>query len=623
MHHVTMKSPLLYLRNQFFLQLSACLVFSVSMAQSSATLDTNLIPAPKKGLLDKYVKSLSINNPEPEIAKNGVLKNESAFTPFKGKIIRNITVEKIGFSRFVNDTTKKTKNIFNDIGETLHTKTSNSVVFNNLFFTKGDTLYPGLLADNETFLRQISYLQDARILVKPSENGTDSVDVIILCKDVFPIGGSMDEGTTKKVSFEINDDNLFGTGNRIQIQNYFDVDRKPNYGFGFQFLKRNIRGSFINLAIGYQNQAPAYNSGIRQEEGIYLMGELPLVSPYHSWTGAFEIATHKTNDLYNTDSIYNSILKYNYRLFDGWLGYNIGAKKQLQQNFKSRLRKIMAIRGIHRNYFTVPDLYKEIFKIDYANLVSVLGSYTIFEQDYYHTNFIYGFGRNEDVPEGFNLTFTGGWTMLNNFSRPYLGFEYQRNYFSNRFGYLNYKLKLGSYYRDNSLEDVSILSSLEYFTKLRKLGNSKWYLRHFLNGSITHLFNSFLNETLRLGSDYGIPQLSNPFIKASSRITFNAESVFYNTWKLIGFSFAPFGFTNISYLKPMGGHISEGDIYTAIGGGIRTRNENLTFGTLECKAYYYPRVTGAMNQWNITFNTGLQFRYTSQLVKKPDFVLNN
>ena len=623
MHRVTMKPPLLYLRKQFFLLLAACLVFSVSMAQSPATLDTNLIPAPKKGLLDKFVKSLTINNPEPEIAKNGILKNESAFTRFRGKIIRNIKVENIGFSRFVNDTTKKIKNIFNDIGETLHTKTSNRVVFNNLFFTKGDTLYPGLLADNETFLRQISYLQDARILVKESENGTDSVDVTILCKDVFPIGGSMDEGTTKNVSFEVNDDNLFGTGNRIQIQNYFDVDRNPNYGFGFQFLKRNVHGSFINLAIGYQNQAPAYNSGIREEEAFYFMGELPLVSPYHSWTGAFEIATHKTHDLYNSDSIYNSILKYNYRLLDGWFGYNIGARKQLQQNFKSRYRKLVALRGIHRNYSSVPDQYKDIFKNEYTNLLSVLGSYTIFEQDYYHTNFIYGFGRNEDVPEGFNLSFTGGWTKLNNFSRPYLGFGYQRNYFSNRFGYLNYKLQLGTYYRNDSFEDGSILTSLEYFTKLRKLGNSTWYVRHFLNGSITQLFNTFLNEPLHLSSDYGIPQLSNPLIKASTRITFNAESVFYNTWKFIGFSFAPFGFTNITYLKPIGGIISAGDVYTAIGGGIRTRNENLTFGTLECKAYYYPRITGTTNQWNITFNTGLLFRYTSQLVKKPDFVVNN
>ena len=618
-----MKRLSLHLRTHFFLHLAACLVFSITMAQSPGSSDTILLPAHKKGVLDKFVKSLSVNNTDSVVSKNGVLKNESAFTPFKGKIIRNVLVEKIGFSRSVNDTTKNIKNLFNDIGEALHTKTVNKVILNNLFFTKGDTLYPGLLADNETFLRQITYLQDARILIRETANGTDSVDVIVICKDVFPIGGSLDEGTSKTVSFEVNDDNLFGTGNRIQIKNYFDVNRKPEYGFGIEFLKRNIGGSFINLAVGYQNQSPAYNSGIREEEALYLLGELPLVSPYHSWTGAFEIASHKTHDLYNSDSIYNSIYKYNYRLFDGWFGYNIGARKQLQQNFKSRFRKLIALRGIHRNYFSVPDLYKEIFKNEYANLVSILGSFTIFEQDYYHTNFIYGFGRNEDVPEGFNLSITGGWTKLSTFSRPYLGFEYQRNYFSNRFGYLNYKLKLGTYYRNNSLEDASILTSLEYFTKLRKLGNSKWHLRHFLSGSITQLFNTFLNESLHLSSDYGIPQLTNPQIKPSTRFTFNGETVFYNTWKFIGFSFAPFGYTNISYLKPIGANLSEGDIYTAIGGGVRTRNENLTFGTIELKAYYYPRVTGNMSQWSITLNTGLQFRYTSQLVKKPDFVVLN
>ncbi|MCW3087346.1 MAG: hypothetical protein JWQ78_732, partial [Sediminibacterium sp.] len=101
------------------------------------------------------------------------------------------------------------------------------------------------------------------------------------------------------------------------------------------------------------------------------------------------------------------------------------------------------------------------------------------------------------------------------------------------------------------------------------------------------------------------------------------ESVFYNTWKFVGFSFAPFIFSNVTYLKPIGRYLETGDIYTAIGGGVRTRNENLVFGTMELKAYYYPRTTGPMSQWNVTFNTDLRFKYISQLIKRPDFVVVN
>jgi hypothetical protein len=409
----------------------------------------------------------------------------------------------------------------------------------------------------------------------------------------------------------------------LQVRNLYDVNRNPDYGIGFEFLKRNIAGSFVNLALGYRNENPTFNSGRREEKNIYLTGELPLVSPYHVWTGAFEIAKHFTENGYQEDSLYRNVLKYNYRILDGWLGYNIGARKQLQQNFKSRYKKLIAIRGIQRGFEDIPEFYKSVYNINYSDLTTVLGSFTIFEQDYYHTNFLYGFGRNEDVPEGFSMSFIGGWTNRNRISRPYAGFEYQRNYFSNKKNYINYTLRLGTYVNAGRAEDISFLTSVEYFTKLHRFQNSKWYIRHFLSGSITQLVNTVLNDPLRLSSDYGIPQLNNPDLRASTRISFNGETVLYNTWKFVGFSFAPFVFTNLSYLKTIGLSLKTGDIYGAIGGGVRTRNENLVFGTIELKAYYYPRVIGNMNKWNITFNTDLRFKYISQLIRRPDFAVVN
>lgn len=589
--------------------------------------DTVFFLANKKGLLGKIGRSLSVNNPDPVIPLTGAVKNEDAFNPYRGKIIRNIVIEKTGFNRSVNDTEKVVKNIFNDIGNALHTTTSKHAIVQNLFFSAGDTLYPALLADNETYLRALSYIQDARITIKQDSTDIDSVDVIVICKDVFPIGGSMDAGSSQMASFEVNDDNLFGSANRLQISNLYDIRRRPGYGIGFDFTKRNIAGSFLNLAIGYHTESPTFNTGLREEKSLYIQGDLPLVSPYHVWTGAFEIGRHVSENAYSTvfsDSLYRTNLQYSYNLFDGWIGYNIGARKQLQQNFKSRFKHIIALRGIHKSFQQIPDFFKTNYNINYSDLVTVLSSYTIFEQDYYHTNFLYGFGRNEDVPEGFSMSFIGGWTNRNRISRPYIGFDYQRNYFSREKDYMNYIIRAGTYYNNGRLEDISFLTSLEYFTKLRKLGNSKWYLRHFLSGSITQLANTVLNDPLRLASDYGIPQLNNPDIKASTRLTFNGESVFYNTWKFVGFSFAPFVFANATYLKTIGGPVKTGDIYTAVGGGVRTRNENLVFGTIELKAYYYPRTTYLnSNQWNITLNTDLRFKYVSQLIKRPDFVVVN
>ena len=207
--------------------------------------------------------------------------------------------------------------------------------------------------------------------------------------------------------------------------------------------------------------------------------------------------------------------------------------------------------------------------------------------------------------------------------RPYVGFDYQRNYFSDRKNYINYTLRAGTYFYQGNLEDISFLTSIEYFTKLRKLRNSRWLLRHFISGSTTMQVRTVMNEPLRLSSIYGIPELNNENIKASIRASLNWEAVFYNTWKFFGFSFAPFTFVNTSYLKLLGTNFSKGDIYTAVGGGVRTRNENLVFGTMELKAFYFPRTTGNMTPWNITFNTDLRFKYNSQFMKRPDFAVVN
>jgi hypothetical protein len=600
-------------------------IFLIAFPSFSQTVkaDTVFFLANKKGLLGKIGKSVSVNQIPDVLPDNGASKNEEEFLPFKGKIIRKILIQKIGFNKSIYDTANNKKTFLTNLGDALHTSTRKQVIRNNLFFAEGDSLYPNLLADNDKFLRDLSFLQDAKILVSDAYVNADSVDIIIVSKDVFPIGGSLSEATTEMAIFELNDDNLFGSGDRIQIQNLFDSRRNPNFGFGAEYRKRNIAGTFINLTLGYNNQNPSFNTGRREEQSVYIKGELPLVSPYHSITGAFELSRNSTANRYVNDSIYQKFDQYSYSNLDAWLGFSIGARSQLKYNFLTRKKELISFRLLNRDFNKVPTITSTNYDSRYTDLRGVLSSFTVFQQDFYHTNFIYGFGRNEDIPEGFNLSFTGGWTNQNDFSRLYLGVDYQRSYFGNNSKYLNYNIKLGGYYNKNRLEDINFLASVEAFTKLRKLGNSTWYLRHFFSGSFTQQINTFLNDPLRLSSIYGLPVSRNPSTISSGRVTVNMESVFYNTWSLAGFRFAPFGFANFSYLKTSGGELFNGDFYSAIGAGVRTRNENLVFGTMELKAFYFPRTIDNMKQWNITFTTDLKFRYITQLVRKPDVVQVN
>jgi hypothetical protein len=69
--------------------------------------------------------------------------------------------------------------------------------------------------------------------------------------------------------------------------------------------------------------------------------------------------------------------------------------------------------------------------------------------------------------------------------------------------------------------------------------------------------------------------------------------------------------------------LQKSDLFTALGGGIRTRNENLVYGTIELKAYYFPRLNGDMKSWKVELNSNIRFKYRSSFISRPDFIIAN
>ena len=586
--------------------------------------DSTFLLKSKKGIFKKLGDAIWIDAPQFNMQNNsGVIKNESPFTKYKGKIINQIQVNSVSYEIPFNDTMPSSKKIIRAVEEALYNSTTNKTMLKNLFFNTGDTLYPYLIADNEKFLRELAFIQDARIVASIDPADSNGVIMNIEWKDIFPFGGSGNIGSIESFNAEINHNNIFGLGDKIQINALYDLDRRPLAATGFEYIKRNFMGSFLNLTFGIDKIKPAFNSGRREEYARYIKGDLPLVSPYHSFTGGFEFGKYASSNTYNTRFPYQHMYKYAYGMMDGWMGINIGAGLRVKDNLQTRLRKFISFRAMSKRFSEIPDTANIKYNIHYSNIDAGLVAFNIFKQEYYHTSYIYGFGRNEDVPEGYSFSVVSGLTQRNTKTRPYLGIDYERDYFSEQKNYTNFILKLGGYLHNGSLEDVSFLSAVNYFTTLKKLSNPKWSKRNFVQISATQQVNTILNEPLYLRSEYGIPTFKNDNIQAATRVSCNIESVYYNMVKYYGFSFAPFMFVNSSYIKLIGEAIEKGSIYTALGVGCRTRNENLVFGTIELKAFYYPRTISNMTPLNISLTTGLRFRYNSQLMRRPDFVQLN
>ena len=600
----------------FFMMIGSFLSLDPVFSQKPEEKKDTFFLAKKKGLIGKLGKSIS----KGESIEQPV-KSEIPYIKYVGRIIREIDLLSVGFQGNVNDTVQVKRDLGIRISNFFHKNTTNHVLYKNLFFKEGDRLFPYLIADNERHLREQVFLQDARIVVEEVPGSLDSVDVIVITKDVFSIGGSLNISNSHRAELVLKEENLAGSGSRVLVSGFYDMPRSPQTAFGAEFLRRNIKGSFINWSIGFQNYHDAFNSGRREESTLYSRIERPLISPYFATTGALEAYYNYTNDSYLPDSLYRKD-KYAFLNFDGWYGYNFGTKKLLYKNLKSRYRKFIALRAFHQEFLSSPVKGSNIYDYRYANITGFLAGFTLFKQDFFHTNYIYGFGRNEDVPQGYNFSLIGGWTNKQNRKRPYYGVEYQRSHLGKKGFFSNYIARLGGFYYNGSFEDIDLLLDAEHFTRLKRL-NSRWYNRTFYGGSITRQINPVLNAPLFLQTQFGLPYFDNGPVIAYFRSTVKTETVFYNTWKYLGFRMAPFVFADVSLLTPNMQTFTKSDGYTAIGAGVRTRNENLVFGTIELKAYYFPRTNPKMNWYKIEFNTNIRFKYNSTLLHRPEFVVDN
>ena len=595
-----------------FLLLCTCLA-----AQEVPSAADTFFLAKKKGLLGRLGKSISTTTH----AENPV-KIENPFLEFQGKIIRSIETLILGFEYDINDTSRVRTGIAVNVGKALHKNTSSKVIRNNLFFTEGDPVYPYLLADNEHYLRELPYTKDARIMVSYAAGSTDSVDVVVLTKDVFSIGAKIMMSNREKGRGELREENFLGSGTRLLISGYHEKSRYPQTGIGAELIRRNIGGSFIDWTSGYKDYNYAFSSGRNQETVVYTRFEKPMVTAYIPTTGALEWSYQRTRNVYDGDSLYSSDIKYAYYNVDAWFGYSLDSRRSLYANKKIRVHRFIAIRGFKQHFLSLPTRYQKVYDYRFTDFTGALASLNIFKQVFYKTSFIYGFGISEDIPEGFNFALTGGFVKKQNTKRPYSGFDATLARFNKKGFYSNFTLKLGGYYYQSRFEDVDFLFSVDHFTRLSKL-NRAWYHRLFIGSAITAQVNPSLNSPLYLNSDYGLPYFNNGSVSSDLRATVKGESVFYNTTKVLGFRFAPFLFTDISLVKPYKMGPQKSDIYTALGGGVRTRNENLVFGTIELRTYYFPRLNGNMNPWKVELNSNIRFKYRSSFISRPNFIIAN
>ena len=539
-------------------------------------------------------------------------RSAAAYAQFAGRIVRNIYIDRIGFEKSIYDTAKRVEKTVSTIANNLHVNTREKTIRQHLFFEKNRPLNPHRLADNERFLRDRDFILDSRIVVVPVE-GTDSVDVTVVTRDVFSLGATFGGSLPSAPKVGLYDANVDGRGQRIEFTALLDQDRTPHFGYSLLYRKSSIFGSLANVELGYTQLNTGYSIGDEIEYAAYTRIDRPLVSPYSRWAGGVELSRNWSKNVYaKEDSLF---LDYRYNLFDSWIGYNIGINKPIE----NRMRHFLAIRYFDGYYLDPAEQAEARQEIKYNSGYGVLSEISVFKQNFYKTRYVFGFGRTEDIPAGFSVGVTGGYLRLIDVERPYASLKFNYGQASRKGNFYRLLLQVGGFVRKSGLEDVVVQAGATYFTRLLHMNRFK--MRSLVSATYTQITNQVVLNWLDINKTE-IPGFRTDSLEASKRLAVHLESVLFTPLSLLGFRMAPFAAVDVVPVHCLSCE-NPADVFWGFSAGLRTRNENLIFGTLEVKLTFIPSDEYGESMFVFGFKQNLRVKNTGTFAQKPSLIAYN
>ncbi|MCW3465646.1 hypothetical protein [Chitinophaga nivalis] len=560
----------------------------------------------------------------PDIDNDSIItKSEAYFTPFAGKVIRNIYYRKVKVfgPRNINDTTFTTSMKLIHLANRLHYDSRAWVIRQTLFFREDQRLDPFEMADNERYLRNRPFIQDARIYVRNADPATDSIDVEVVTKDVFEYGADLSQFSAKDIRAGVSNNNLFGAGQGVKVGLQWRSDYSPTWNSEARYTKYNLAGTFIDVNVGYTtlNNYQPLDTNV-YEGTIYVSLNRPLYRNAAKWVGGFAYSKSWSINIRGAapqeeDSLFR---EYNYTVLDGWVGYNFINNYNHKGTIGSRPNFALLARHYNLSFQRRPEQTRFADDPVYNNHRYYLLQLQAYRLDYFKAHYFFGFGRTEDIPLGYNLNITSGWESWKDRRRMYTGFEAQKYWTTRRMGLFNTTIGISSFWLAKSAEDAVMHARLEYYSRLLNFRKSRF--RQFFSIDYLNNPNPFFYKPLNINMEYGIWGFRNTRLNGYQRLNVSGETVYYSPLKFLGFKFNFFASVQGSMITAEKDDLLKNPVYLGLGGGFRIRNENLSLNTIKVSGYYYPNAPDPMKQAILEITTIVDFRFDVSALRAPGFL---
>ena len=548
-----------------------------------------------------------------------IQRSERAFSRYTGRGIRKIYFKKLKVfgPSDITDTAFTTSMKLIHIANRLHYDSREWVIRQSLFFGEKGIVNPYTLADNERYLRSLQFIQVARIHIVNAMFHPDSVDIMVVTKDVFEYGFSLSRLTTSAFAARVYNNDLFGAGQELRVGALWKNDYNPTWNTEIRYTKYNVSGSFVDVAVGRStlNNTNPLDTNV-YEGAYYISMNRPLYRTTAQLVGGLYFSQNFSINIFNFhDSLYRN---YRYSVRDVWTGYNF--LNQLGRDGIDRNRPSIAILGryYHLRFSKRPEQEAYFDDPSYNNRSYWLGQLVVFRQEFFKTHRFFGYGRTEDIPLGYTVSLTGGKENWIGRKRLYLGIEAEKFWSTRRQGLIHTQLGLGNFWQHRTSEDAVIHLGANYYSQLFRFNRT--YLRQF--SSIDYLCspNSHFYKPLNVNYERGIWGYKDTRVNGYQRLNVRSETVVYSPWRFYGFKFQFFGSVQASLLSDKDKPVFKSPIYSGFGVGTRIRNENLPLNTFKIAMYYYPAPPTTVKQFFLEITTISDFRFNISSLKAPAFV---
>ncbi len=557
----------------------------------------------KKKITREMYNLLIVNSDQNTADSYRVYEKKDIYKSYRDRRISKIYYKSVPmFEGNVNDTLKVPVNSLFKTLDKWHVNTRKKVIKSNLFFKKGDRVDPGQLADNERVLRQLPYIQDARIYVRPDPEDSTKVNVIIAIQDQFPWGVNPDIKDQNKFNLTVTQSNIAGLGFQAfagVLVNLHDTLAPVGFDVGYRF--DNIGGTFISGVIEYMNSQGGHWMGVKFEK--------QFLTPTIKWGGGLRIDVHRDDTVHVNYQDTVIFYRYSANLQDYWLG------RSFLVNPKKRKRVIGSLRYVN-DCFPVQPYVAPDSNLVFHDKVAYMGSIMLIQRDYYKTGLVFNYGPAEDIPHGFLVKLTGAHLNDEFFERPYVGMETIWAKSTKNVGYFGFMVNTGGFIYNGGWKDVLVVANAVYISPLSTFG--KYKLRQI--GHAYYTINASDSSSQFIKYDGFFRGLNEFNIWGKSALALSIESSLFTPWYFYGFRFVPFGSVAAGVISKSKDVFADPEWQGEVRLGLRIFNPSFVFNQFDISVAYVFNNGGNSSPLRFDFDSNRKYIHYLNNVERPELV---